>query len=140
MPGRRRLRIGGRPLFASGRMKRLAGRRCRRLEAIKPFPMIFPRPLEQDLDRVLHLIVRSTKRQANSAGGIERREVEGAREDPRSAHREQSQLTACCAWAAEQLNDLGHRSRSTWATMCDAQTRTRAALHAQHCMQRRVRS
>jgi hypothetical protein len=56
-------------------MKRLAGRRCRRLEAIKPFPVIFPRPLEQDLDRVLHLVVRPTKRQANSARGIERREV-----------------------------------------------------------------
>ena len=72
MPGRRRLRIEGRPLFAPGRMKRLGGRRCRRLEAIKPFPMIFPRPLEQDLDRVLHLIVRSTKRQADSTRGIER--------------------------------------------------------------------
>jgi hypothetical protein len=45
------------------------------LEAIKPIPVLFPDPFEQDLDRVLHLSVRTTKRQADGAGGIESREV-----------------------------------------------------------------
>jgi hypothetical protein len=76
-------------------MERLAGRRCRRLEAIEPFPVIFRRPLEQDLDRVPHLIVRSTKRQADGASGIERCEV----------------LVSRVPGAPVGLHDVAHRAR-----------------------------
>jgi hypothetical protein len=95
MPRRNRLGIQGQPLFATGRGNRLWHRRCRRLEAIKPLPVIFPRPVEQHLDRVLHLVVRSTKRQANRAGGIESREV----------------LASRVPGAPVGLHDLAHRAR-----------------------------
>ena len=59
MPGWKRPLIGSGRAFGPGWMNRFACRRCGRLKAIKPFLVIFPCPFEQDLDRVLHLIVRS---------------------------------------------------------------------------------
>jgi hypothetical protein len=59
MPGWKRPLIGSGRAFGPGWMNRFACRRCGRLKAIKPFPVIFPCPFEEDLDRVPHFIVRS---------------------------------------------------------------------------------